>query len=176
MSGSWLEQLDENHELAGFTRRARKVLQLANQEAHRLNHDYVGTEHILLGLTKEDLGVAAQVLQGLNFHLYRARPEVEKITPPNSAHVMSGILQRNPEARKTIVRAIEEQANLKHTQVGTGHVLLALTSESDTRGVQVLLNSDLVLAVVRRNVLGALQSTDWKRAENSTQRVSGMLA
>src|SRR5215213_9309841 len=97
-----------------FTDRARKVMQLANQEAQRFNHEYIGTEHILLGLVKEGSGVAANVLKNLDVDLRKIRLEVEKIVQAGPDMVTMGKLPQTPRAKKVIEYAIEEARNLNH--------------------------------------------------------------
>ena len=109
-----------------FTDRARKVMQLANQEAQRFNHEYVGTEHILLGLVKEGSGVAANVLKNLDIDLRKIRLEVEKIVQTGPDMVISSKLPHTPGAKKVITHSIEEARNLNHNYVGTEHLLLGL--------------------------------------------------
>lgn len=91
-----------------FTDRARKVMQLANQEAQRFNHEYIGTEHILLGLIKEGSGVAAHVLKNLDIDLRKIRLEVEKIVQSGPDTVTAGKLPQTPRAKKVIEYSIEE--------------------------------------------------------------------
>ncbi|MCX5656107.1 MAG: AAA family ATPase, partial [Planctomycetota bacterium] len=100
-----------------FTDRARKVMALANQEAQRFNHEYVGTEHILLGLVKEGQGVAANVLHNLQVDLKKIRLEVEKIVKSGPNMVTMGKLPQTPRAKKVIEFAIEEARNLGHNYV-----------------------------------------------------------
>src|SRR6516165_7106153 len=97
-----------------FTDRARKVMQLANQEARRLNHEYIGTEHILLGLVKEGSGVAANVLKNLDINLHNVRQEVEKLVQSRPKPDVPGKLLQTPGAKKSIGHAIEEARNLNH--------------------------------------------------------------
>ena len=101
-----------------FTDRARKVMQLANQEAQRFNHEYVGTEHVLLGLIKEGSGVAANVLKNLDVDLRKIRNEVEKIVQAGPDMVTMGKLPQTPRAKKVIEYAIEEARNLTTTTSG----------------------------------------------------------
>src|ERR687895_558118 len=113
-----------------FTDRARKVMQLANQEAQRFNHEYIRTEHILLGLIKEGSGVAANVLKNLDIDLNRARRQVEMTIPyAASAEPVSGRLPQTPRTKKVIEFAIEEARRLNHNYVGTEHLLLGLLRE-----------------------------------------------
>src|SRR5262249_47351410 len=114
-----------------FTDRARKVMQLANQEAQRFNHEYIGTEHILLGLVKEGSGVAANVLKNLDVDLRKIRLEVEKIVQSGPDMVTMGKLPQTPRAKKVIEYAMEEARNLNHNYVGTEHLLLGLLREQE---------------------------------------------
>src|SRR5207247_2714486 len=100
-----------------FTDRARKVMQLANQEAQRLNHEYIGTEHVLLGLVKEGSGVAANVLKNLDIDLRKIRLEVEKLVLFSSEVGTPGKLPQTPRAKKVIEYAIEESRHLKHNYI-----------------------------------------------------------
>ncbi|MBE3068848.1 MAG: ATP-dependent Clp protease ATP-binding subunit [Planctomycetes bacterium] len=139
-----------------FTDRARKVMALANQEAQRFNHEYVGTEHVLLGLVKEGQGVAANVLHNLQVDLKKIRLEVEKIVKSGPAMVTMGKLPQTPRAKKVIEFAIEEARNLGHNYVGTEHLLLGLLREHDGVAAQVLMNLGLKLDDVRAEVLNIL--------------------
>ncbi len=139
-----------------FTDRARKVMQLANQEAQRFNHEYVGTEHVLLGLVKEGSGVAANVLKNLDVDLRKIRVEVEKIVQSGPDMVTMGKLPQTPRAKKVIEYAIEEARNLNHNNVGTEHLLLGLLREQEGVAAQVLMNLNLKLEEVREEVLNLL--------------------
>jgi ATP-dependent Clp protease ATP-binding subunit ClpC len=139
-----------------FTDRARKVMALANQEAQRFNHEYIGTEHILLGLVKEGSGVGANVLKNLDVDLRRVRLEVEKLVKPGPEMVTMGKLPQTPRAKKVIEYAIEEARNLNHNYVGTEHLLLGLLREHDGVAAQVLMNMSLKLEQVREEVLNLL--------------------
>ena len=139
-----------------FTDRARKVMQLANQEAQRFNHEYIGTEHILLGLVKEGSGVAANVLKNLEVDLRKIRLEVEKIVQSGPDMVTMGKLPQTPRAKKVIEYAMEEARNLNHNYVGTEHLLLGLIREQEGVAAQVLMNLGLKLEDVREEVLNLL--------------------
>jgi len=139
-----------------FTDRARKVMALANQEAQRFNHDYIGTEHILLGLVKEGSGVGANVLKNLNVDLRRVRLEVEKLVKSGPEMVTMGKLPQTPRAKRVIEYAIEEARNLNHNYVGTEHLLLGLLREQDGVAAQVLMAMGLKLEDVREEVLNLL--------------------
>jgi len=139
-----------------FTDRARKVMALANQEAQRFNHEYIGTEHILLGLVKEGSGVGANVLKNLGVDLRKVRLEVEKLVKSGPDIVTMGKLPQTPRAKKVIEFAIEEARNLNHNYVGTEHLLLGLLREHDGVAAQVLMNLGLKLEEVREEVLNLL--------------------
>jgi ATP-dependent Clp protease ATP-binding subunit ClpC len=139
-----------------FTDRARKVMQLANQEAQRFNHEYIGTEHILLGLVKEGSGVAANVLKNLDIDLRKIRIEVEKIVQTGPDMVTMGKLPQTPRAKKVIEYAMEEARNLNHNYVGTEHLLLGLLREQEGVAAQVLMNLGMKLDDVRDEVLNLL--------------------
>ena len=139
-----------------FTDRARKVMQLANQEAQCFNHEYIGTEHILLGLVKEGSGVAANVLKNLDIDLRKIRLEVEKIVMSGPDMVRMGKLPQTPRAKKVIEFAIEEARLLNHNYVGTEHLLLGLLREQEGVAAQVLMNLGLKLEDVREEVLNLL--------------------
>ena len=139
-----------------FTDRARKVMQLGNQEAQRFNHEYVGTEHILLGLVKEGSGVAANVLRNLDVDLRKIRIEVENIVQAGPDMVTMGKLPQTPRAKKVIEYAMEEARNLNHNYVGTEHLLLGLLREQEGVAAQVLMNLGLKLEEVREEVLNLL--------------------
>ena len=115
--------------LERLTERAKKVLALANQEAQRFNHEYVGTEHYLLGLVKEGTGVGANVLKNLGLDLHRVRLEVEKVVKPGPEMVQIAALPKTPRAKKVLEYALEEARNLNHNYIGTEHILLGLLRE-----------------------------------------------
>ena len=139
-----------------FTDRARKVMALANQEAKRFNHEYVGTEHLLLGLVKEGSGVAANVLKKMKVDLKKIRIEVEKIVKSGPQMVTMGKLPQTPRAKKVIEYSIEEARMLGHNYVGTEHLLLGLLKEQEGVAAQVLMNLGLRLEDVREEVLKLL--------------------
>jgi len=139
-----------------FTERARKVMALANQEAQRFNHDYVGTEHVLLGLVKEGSGVGANVLKNIGVDLQKVRMEVEKLVKPGPEMVTMGKLPMTPRAKKVTEYAIEEARTLNYNYIGTEHLLLGLLREQDGVAAQVLMNLGLKLEEVREEVLRLL--------------------
>jgi ATP-dependent Clp protease ATP-binding subunit ClpC len=136
-----------------FTDKARKVMQLANEEAQRLNHQYIGTEHILLGLVRESAGVAANVLKNLGIDLRTIRLEVERFVVRGPDMVTMGKLPQTPKAKKVIEYSIGEARNLNHNYVGTEHLLLGLLREQEGLAAHVLTNLGLKLDTVRTEVV-----------------------
>ena len=141
-----------------FTERARKVILLAKEEAKRFNHDYIGTEHILLGLVREGEGVASAVLASMNLTPDKIRLEVEKLVQPGPSTVISGDIPFTPKAKKVIELAMEEARALGHNYIGTEHLLLGLIREGEGVASQVLLNLGLELEKVREEVMNLLGS------------------
>jgi ATP-dependent Clp protease ATP-binding subunit ClpC len=138
-----------------FTERAQQVLVLAQEEAKRLNHNFIGTEHILLGLVREGSGIAARSLQNLSVELPRVRAEVEKIIGKGEKSPVQGI-SYTPRAKKVIELAIEEGQNLGHNYVGTEHLLLGLLREGEGIAAQVLTILGIDLKKARREVIQLL--------------------
>ena len=139
-----------------FTDRARKVMALANQEALRLGHEYIGTEHILLGLVKEGSGVGASVLRNLGVDLHQVRREVIKLVREGPGQPSLAKLPQTPRAKRVIEHAIAEARQLNHNYVGTEHMLLALLSEWEGVAAQVLRNLNVSLDAVRKEVVNLL--------------------
>jgi ATP-dependent Clp protease ATP-binding subunit ClpA len=147
-----------------FTDRARKVMQLANQEAQRFNHEYIGTEHILLGLVKEGSGVAANVLKNLDIDLRKIRLEVERIVQAGPDMLTTAQLPQTPRARKVIEYGTEEAFDLNHNYVGTEHLLLGLLCEHEGVAGQILMKLGLNLEDVRQEVFDTLAGGSAPRA------------
>jgi len=141
-----------------FTERARKVIILAKEEARRFNHDYIGTEHILLGLIREGEGVAAAVLQKLGLSLENIRLEIEKLVQPGPTTQIIGDIPFTPRSKKALELAAEEARSLGHNYIGTEHLLLGLIREGEGVASQVLLNLGLDLNSVRNEVMELLGS------------------
>jgi ATP-dependent Clp protease ATP-binding subunit ClpC len=131
-------------------------MQLANQESLRFNHEYIGTEHILLGLVKEGTGVAANILRNLDIDLRMVRNEVEKLVQAGPDMVTMGKLPQTPRAKKVIEYAIEEARLFKHEYVGTEHLLLGLIREEEGVAAQVLMHLGLKLEDLREEMLNLL--------------------
>ncbi len=146
-----------------FTERARRVLQLAQEEAKRLGHDYLGTEHILLALVREGEGVAAEVLNNLGVNLEVIRIEVEKQVSAGGDMLTIGEVPFTPHSKKVLELAVEEARALHHNYIGTEHLLLGLIREGESVGAKVLTALGVNLDKVRDGVIkllgGAISST-----------------
>lgn len=156
-----------------FTDRARQVMKLANEEARHFKHEYIGTEHILLGLVKEGSGVAAAVLENLDIDLRKVRREVEKIIVAGVDMPAAGKLPQTPRVKKVLEYAIEEARALNHNYVGTEHLLLGLLREEEGIGAQVLSNLGLQLKDIREEVLNLLGESSAKPSPGTAPAYSG---
>src|SRR5207253_6310153 len=141
-----------------FTERARKVLQLAQEEAQRFNHNYIGTEHLLLGLVREGDGVAAKVLANLGVELNKVRSAVEFIIGRGDRAVL-GEIGLTPRAKKVIELAVDEARRLNHHYIGTEHLLLGLVREGEGIAAGVLESLGVSLEKVRAQVIEVLKSS-----------------
>ncbi len=141
-----------------FTDEARKVMALANQEAQRFNHEYIDTEHILLGLVKEGSGVGPTVLKNLDVDIKKLRFEIEKHVKRGPDMVTIEKLPQTPRAKKVIEYTIEEARALNHNYIGTEHILLGILRESEGIAAQVLMHIGLNLEAVRQEVCVILAS------------------
>ena len=156
-----------------FTERAQRVILIAQEEAKRLNHDYVGTEHILLGLIALGEGVAAQVLANLGVDLRRVRAEIEKIVGTGDNVMLLGEIPFTPRAKKVLELAVEEAQNMGHSHVGTEHLLLGLIREEEGVAAQVLENLGVRLDIVREEVISLLGEGQPGPAPAAPARSSG---
>jgi ATP-dependent Clp protease ATP-binding subunit ClpC len=138
-----------------FTERARKVLHLAQEEAQRLHHNYLGTEHLLLGLVREGEGVAGKVLISLGVDLEKVRKAVEDIIGRGDRIVL-GEIGLTPRAKKVIELAFDEARLLDHHYIGTEHLLLGLIREGEGIGARVLESFGLSLQEVRAKTIQVL--------------------
>src|SRR5437588_11247853 len=139
-----------------FTPRAQQVLALARKEADRFNHNFVGTEHLLLGLIKLGQGVAVNVLQKLGLDLETVRMEVEKQVGTGPDQKMIGKIPYTPRVKKVLALAAKEAKALNHTYVGTEHILLGLLREGDGVAARVLKNLDVDIEQTRQEILKEL--------------------
>jgi ATP-dependent Clp protease ATP-binding subunit ClpC len=134
-----------------FTDRARRVVVLAQEEARMLNHNYIGTEHILLGLIHEGEGVAAKALESLGISLEAVRQQVEEIIGQGQ-QAPSGHIPFTPRAKKVLELSLREALQLGHNYIGTEHILLGLIREGEGVAAQVLVRLDGDLSTVRQQV------------------------
>ncbi|HKX46634.1 MAG TPA: ATP-dependent Clp protease ATP-binding subunit, partial [Planctomycetota bacterium] len=151
-----------------FTDRAKKVMNLARQEAQRFNHEYLGTEHILLGLVQEGSGVAANVLRQMGIDLGKIRSEVEKLVKTGPSMVTMGQLPFTPRAKKVLELSMEEATNLGHNYIGTEHLLLGLIKENEGIAAKVLTNLGVKLEDVREEVLEFLGAESSEEEDDET--------
>ena len=150
-----------------FTERAQKVLVLAQEEARRFNHSFVGTEHLLLGLVREGEGIAAKALLSLGVELNSVRLQVERMIGKGDAVLPAQGVNYTPRAKKVIELAIEEGQALGHNYVGTEHLLLGLLREGEGIAAQVLTNMGVDLLKARKSVLALLGEPDRSAAAES---------
>jgi ATP-dependent Clp protease ATP-binding subunit ClpC len=154
-----------------FTERARKVIALAREEAGRLGHDYIGTEHLLLGLIREGGGVAAAVLENLSVDLERVRLEVEKLVVIGGGTLTLGEVPFTPRAKKVLELSVEEAQSLSHNYIGTEHLLLGLIREGEGVAAKVLESLGAKLERAREitiNLLGGAGSKPGSQAQAGT--------
>jgi len=154
-----------------FTDRARKVLTLAQDEAQRFNHNYIGTEHLLLGLVREGEGVAARVLENMNVELAKVRTVVEFIIGRGDRPVV-GEVGLTPRAKRVIELAIDEARRLGHNYIGTEHLLLGLVREGEGIAAGVLESLGVNLDKVRHEVIRVLSQSSASGPTSETKRAS----
>jgi len=154
-----------------FTDRARKVLTLAQDEAQRFNHNYIGTEHLLLGLVREGEGVAARVLENMNVELAKVRTAVEFIIGRGDRPVV-GEVGLTPRAKRVIELAIDEARRLGHNYIGTEHLLLGLVREGEGIAAGVLESLGVNLDKVRHEVIRVLSQSSAAGPAQETKRAS----
>ena len=142
-----------------FTQRAQKVLQLAQEEAIRMKHESIGTEHILLGLIREGGGIAAKALEAINVSFETIELGVEKLVGSGTKDV-GPIVHYTPRAKKVIELSVDESRKLGHSYIGTEHILLALIREGEGVAARVLSNAGVSLNKARQQVLQLLGNND----------------
>src|SRR5215475_4198198 len=152
-----------------FTPRAQQVLALARKEADRFNHNFVGTEHLLLGLIKLGQGVAVNVLQKLGLDLETVRMEVEKQVGTGPDQKMIGNIPYTPRVKKVLALAAKEAKALNHTYVGTEHILLGLLREGDGVAARVLKNLDVDIEQTRQEILKELDPNFAAQEEGASE-------
>src|SRR5579863_3329754 len=163
-----------------FTDRARRVVVLAQEEARMLNHNYIGTEHILLGLISEGEGVAAKALESLGISLEAVRQQVEEIIGTGSSSPQ-GHIPFTPRAKKVLELSLREALQLGHNYIGTEHILLGLIHEGDGVAAQVLVGLGVELDRTRQLVIQILtgrhgEETASAVAEDLRDRLAAMAA
>jgi len=149
-----------------FTDRARRVVVLAQEEARMLNHNYIGTEHILLGLVREGEGVAAKALESMDISLNAVREQVQEIIGEGS-HAPSGHIPFTPRAKKVLELSLREALQLGHNYIGTEHILLGLIREGEGVAAQVLGKLGADLSSVRQQVIQLLSGYENKEPSGS---------
>src|SRR5579872_2540082 len=162
--GCWTKEISRSNvsedmseeAMNNFTPRAQQVLALARKEADRFNHNFVGTEHLLLGLIKLGQGVAVNVLQKMGLDLETVRMEVEKQVGTGPDQKMIGNIPYTPRVKKVLALAGKEAKALNHTYVGTEHILLGLLREGDGVAARVLKNLDVDIEQTRQEILKEL--------------------
>ncbi len=159
---------DEPHEnpnspiFERFTERARQVVVLAQEEARTLKHNYIGTEHILLGLLREEEGLAARVLESLDITIERVRGQVVRIVG-SGEEVTSGRIPFTPRVKNAFELALRETLGLGHNYIGTEHILLGLVRENEGVAARILLDFDADHEKVRNEVIRMLSAPGVRR-------------
>ena len=149
-----------------FTERARQVVVLAQEEARTLKHNYIGTEHILLGLLREEEGLAARVLESLEITVERVRAQVVRIVG-SGEEVTSGQIPFTPRAKKVLELALREALSLGHNYIGTEHILLGLVRENEGVAARILLDFDADSDKIRNEVIRMLSGPGGRRPGQS---------
>ncbi|MGK2877887.1 MAG: ATP-dependent Clp protease ATP-binding subunit [Solirubrobacterales bacterium] len=155
-----------------FTERARQVVVLAQEEARTLKHNYIGTEHILLGLLREEEGLAARVLESLDITVERVRAQVVRIVG-SGEEVTSGQIPFTPRAKKVLELALREALSLGHNYIGTEHILLGLVRENEGVAARILLDFDADSEKIRNEVVRMLSGPGGRRSGSSGSGSSG---
>jgi len=153
-----------------FTERARRVLTYAQEEAQRFNHNYIGTEHFLLGLVREEDGIAARILNSLGVQLPRVRDAVEFIIGRGETMIM-GEIGLTPRAKKVIELAVDEARRLNHHYIGTEHLLLGIAREGEGIAAGVLVSLGVSLEKLRAQVIRALSQSGGAMRELSSEQL-----
>src|SRR3984957_3025054 len=142
-----------------FTERARQVVVLAQEEARTLKHNYIGTEHILLGLLREEEGLAARVLESLDITVERVRAQVVRIVG-SGEEVTSGQIPFTPRAKKVLELALREALSLGHNYIGTEHILLGLVRENEGVAARILRDCGADAERIRNEVIRAIPGAE----------------
>jgi ATP-dependent Clp protease ATP-binding subunit ClpC len=147
-----------------FTKRARQVVVLAQDEARALKHNYIGTEHILLGLLREEEGLGARVLESLDITIDEVRAQVARIVGQGDEEVTTGQMPFTPRTKKVLELALREALSLGHSYVGTEHILLGLVRENEGVAARILLDFDADAEKVRNEIIRMLSGPGHRQA------------
>ncbi len=150
-----------------YTERARQVVVLAQQEARTLKHNWIGTEHILLGLLREEEGLAARVLESLDITVERVRAQVVRIVGTGE-ELESVQIPFTPRAKKVLELALRESLSLRHNYIGTEHILLGLVRENEGIAARILLDFDVDSEKIRNKVISMLSGPGARRPRSSS--------
>ena len=152
-----------------FTERARQVVVLAQEEARTLKHNYIGTEHILLGLLREEEGLAARVLEGLEITVEEVRAQVIRIVG-SGEEVTSGQIPFTPRAKKVLELALREALSLGHNYIGTEHILLGLVRENEGVAARILADFDADSEKIRNEIIRMLSGPGRRQQGQAARR------
>jgi ATP-dependent Clp protease ATP-binding subunit ClpC len=158
-----------------FTRRARQVVVLAQDEARTLNHNYIGTEHLLLGLLREEEGVAARVLSALDIGIDEVRAQVARIVG-HGDEMSAGQIPFTPRAKRVLELALREAVAMGHNYIGTEHILLGLARENDGVAARILLDFGTDAEEIRNEVIRVLSGSGRSGAERASAERNPQLA
>jgi ATP-dependent Clp protease ATP-binding subunit ClpC len=139
-----------------FTERARQVVVLAQEEARALKHNYIGTEHILLGLIREEEGLAARVLESFDITVEEVREQVKRLVGQGDEEIVTGQIPFTPRAKKVLELALREALSLGHNYIGTEHVLLGVVRENQGVAARILLDFDADAEKIRNEIIRML--------------------
>ena len=153
-----------------FTERARQVVVLAQDEARALKHNYIGTEHILLGLLREEEGLAARVLESLDITVEEVRAQVARIVGQGD-EVTTGQIPFTPRAKKVLELALREALSLGHNYIGTEHILLGLVRENEGVAARILLDFDADAEKIRNEIIRMLSGPGRRQGSRRRRRV-----
>ncbi len=154
-----------------YTERARQVVVLAQDEARALKHNYIGTEHILLGLLREEEGLVARVLESLDITVEEVRAQVARIVGRGD-EVTTGQIPFTPRAKKVLELALREATSLAHNYVGTEHILLGLVRENEGVAARILLDFDADAEKIRNEIIRMLSGPGRRQADAATRGFS----
>ncbi len=154
-----------------FTERAQRAIQLAQEEVKRLNHDYLGTEHLLLGLIDLNEGVASLVLANLELDLSKIRKEVEKIVGAGDTIMLLGEVPFTPRAKKVLQLAVAESQTMGHSRIGTEHILIGLLREGEGIAAKVLVAMGIQLDRVREEIINILSNLETQQVNVENEEI-----